>query len=71
MISSVLIGANLTTILLSSIATTIAIGLASEENEALAVAIGTVITTVVVLLGSDITPKVVASKYTEKIILRT
>ena len=69
MISSVLIGANLTTILLSSIATTIAIGLASEENEALAVAIGTVITTVVVLLGSDITPKVVASKYTEKIAL--
>jgi len=69
MISSVLIGANLTTILLSSIATTIAIGIASEENEALAVTIGAIVTTIVVLLGSDITPKVVASKYTDKIAL--
>jgi len=69
MISSVLIGGNITTILLSSIATTIAIHAVDEENEALAVTIAAIVTTVVVLVFSDITPKVMASKHSEKIAL--
>lgn len=69
LISSVLIGANLTTIIVTSIATTIAINISGEENEALAVTIAAVITTVVILIFGDIIPKVMASKNSEKIAL--
>ena len=68
-ISSVLIGNNLVTIIVSSMAAAFAINMASEENEAMALTIATLITTVVVVVFGDILPKVMASKFTQKLAL--
>jgi putative hemolysin len=68
-ISSVLIGNNLVTIIVSSMVAAYAINLSSEENEALALTIATFITTVVVVVFGDIIPKVMASRFTQKLAL--
>jgi len=68
-ISSVLIGNNLVTIIVSIMAAAYASNVASEENEALALTIATIITTVVVVVFGDIMPKVMASKFTQKLAL--
>jgi len=68
-ISSVLIGNNLVTILVSSMATMFAINISTEYNEALAMTIATVITTIVVVVFGDIIPKVVASNHAQKVAL--
>ena len=70
-ISSVLIGNNLVTIIVSSIIATYAINMVSEENEALALTIATLVTTLVIVIFGDIIPKVMASKFTQKIALVT
>ena len=70
-ISSVLIGNNLVTIIVSSMVAMYAINISSEENEALALTIATFITTVVIVIFGDILPKVMASKYAQKIALLT
>jgi len=70
-ISSVLIGNNLVTILVSSIVAMYAVNMVSEENEALALTIATFVTTVFVVVFGDIIPKVMASKFTQKIALIT
>ena len=71
LISSVLIGNNLVTILTSSIVTTFAINMAGEEHEALALAIATAATTFVMVVFGDIIPKVMASRYSQKTVLLT
>jgi len=68
-ISSVLIGNNLVTIIVSVMAAAYASSIASEENEALALTIATIVTTVVVVVLGDILPKVFASKFTQKLAL--
>ena len=68
-ISSVLIGNNLVTILVSTMVAAFAINLATEENEALYLTIATFVTTVVVIIFGDIIPKVMASKFTQKVAL--
>ena len=70
-ISSVLIGNNLVTIIVSSMVAAYAINMATEENEALALTIATFITTVVVVIFGDILPKVMASKFAQKVTLFT
>ena len=68
-ISSVLIGNNLVTILVSSMATMFAISISTYYNEALVMTIATVITTIVVVIFGDIIPKVVASNHAQKVAL--
>ena len=68
-ISSVLIGNNLVTIIVSSMVTAFAINIASEENEAVALTIATLATTVVIVIFGDILPKVMASRFTQKLAL--
>ena len=68
-ISSVLIGNNLVTILVSTMVAAFAINLANEENEALFLAIATIGTTIVIIIFGDIIPKVMASKFTQKVAL--
>jgi len=66
LISSVLLGNNLTAILTSAIVTAFALYRASEENEALAITIATIVTTLVIVVFGDIIPKIVASKHPRK-----
>ena len=61
-ISSLLIGNNLVTIIMSAIVTTLALNIASYENEALVLTVATAITSFLVIIFGDITPKVLASK---------
>jgi putative hemolysin len=68
-ISSVLIGNNLVTIIVSSMVAAYAINISTEENEAMALTIATLATTVVVVVFGDIIPKVMASKFTQKLAL--
>ena len=70
-ISSVLIGNNLVTILVSIIVAAFAIEISTEENEALYLTIATFATTIVVIIFGDIIPKVMASKFTQKVALFT
>lgn len=70
LLSSVLIGNNIVNILTSSLATTIFITLLAKANhENLATTISTVITTVVVLIFGEITPKTVAKRMPESFAL--
>jgi len=70
-ISTVLIGNNLVTIMVSSIVATYAINVAHEDNEALALTIATIVTTLVVVIFADIIPKVMASRFSDKLALFT
>jgi len=62
LLSSILIGNNLVTILISAIVTTFAINISNYENETRVVAIATAITSFVIIIFGDIMPKVLATK---------
>jgi len=62
LLSSVLIGNNLVTIVIATIVTTFAVNRASDENEAFVVTMATAITTVVVIIFGDIIPKAIATR---------
>ncbi|MCL2415436.1 MAG: hemolysin family protein [Defluviitaleaceae bacterium] len=67
LISSILIGSNFSAIAFTSIATAVALGMTDEGNEGLVMAVTTVISTIIIVVVTDITPKTIASKYSEKI----
>jgi len=69
LLSSILIGNNLVTILISAIVTTFAMNISGEENEARVVAIATAITSLVIIVFGDIMPKVLATKDPSRISL--
>ncbi len=65
-LSTILIGNNLVNILLSSLATMVAVNMFGEEKGSM---IATIVSTIVVLILGEIIPKVVAKKYSLRISL--
>ncbi|MDR2166528.1 MAG: hemolysin family protein [Clostridiales bacterium] len=62
LLSSILIGNNLVTIIISAIVTAFAINIANYENEALVVTIATAIVSFVIIIFGDIAPKALATR---------
>jgi len=67
LLSSVLIGSNISNIALSAIVTSFA--LAAAGNNAVVIAAATAVATLIVLIFGELTPKIIAMKYPEKIAL--
>ena len=61
-LSSVLVGNNMVTIVISAIVTAVAINIARYDNETLVLLIATGITSFVVIIFGDIIPKIIATK---------
>jgi putative hemolysin len=62
LLSSILIGNNLVTIIISAIVTAFAINISNYENEALVVTIATAIVSFVIIVFGDIAPKALATR---------
>jgi CBS domain containing-hemolysin-like protein len=69
MLTTVLIGNNIVTLVIASIATVFAIHISTAESEAAAVAIVTAIITVVLIVFTDILPKTLAREHADSYVL--
>ncbi|MCL2170981.1 MAG: DUF21 domain-containing protein, partial [Defluviitaleaceae bacterium] len=65
LIGSILIGSNFAAIAFSSIVTAIALQIARYRNEGVVMAIATIISTIIIVVITDITPKTIASRRSE------
>jgi len=67
LIGSILIGSNFTAIAFTSILTAIGLQIAGEHNEGLVMILITIISTIIIVVFTDITPKTIASKNPERV----